>query len=246
MLLLIAPHWVKAQGNWIEWLDLQAEVNGGVHGAYLPTRINASTSSGWQFQDTSVVNPGLHITASIMPIANKYVGFGWHWHRAEGYAAVSSHSIRQRGLSLYAGHPKLKFVYYAETVDRFVNIYRIEYGSSIVGSSEWFGRSAYEQIDRKVYGVRIQTPNTTELELQYIQEFWAGVGDYFGFGMLLNRPDDWQISANFFLNHPARGVNLANAAPSTPLPQASPMAILAVSKRLVWKSNYVKMAKYGL
>ena len=246
ILLLGAPQFASAQGSWIEWLDMQAEINGGMHAAYLPTRINAATNGSIEFSDTSVINPGLQLSALVMPIANKYVGFGWHWHRAEGYAAVSSHSIRQKGVTAYIGHPRFKFVYHTETIDRFVNLYRIEYGTALSGTSEWFGRSAYENIGRQTFGFRLTTSNTTELEFQFHREYWSGIGRYNGFGLVLNTPQKWQYAATFFLDHPARGVNLAPSLPTIPLPQSSPMAMLTISKRLLFKSNYAKMLKYGL
>lgn len=247
VLISVFPYLLKAQGSWIEWLDMQAELNGGLHGAYLPTRINTlENGAGWKFQDTSVINPGLHVEASIMPIANKYVGFGWHWQRAEGYAATSSHSIRQNGLSAYIGHPRIKLVYQSVNINRYVNIYRLQFGSSTGDIAEWFGRSTYEDISRHTFGVRFSTASTSEIELQYLREFWSGLGHYNGFGLVVNTPKNWQYAATFFLDHPARGVNLAIGLPATPLPQSAPMAMVSVSKRLVFKSNYAKMLKYGL
>jgi hypothetical protein len=247
ILLLMAPQFVAAQGNWIEWLDMQAELNGGMHLAYLPTRINTLESGGsWEFSDTSVINPGMQVSASIMPIANKYVGFGWQWYRAEGYAATRSHSLRNQGITAYIGHPRLKFVYQSASINRYVNIYRIQYEIAAVGTSEWFGRSTYENISQRSFGLRYATKNTTEIELQYLREFWSGLGNYNGFGLVINTPDNWQYAASFYMDHPARGVSLEAIPSGVVLPQSSPMAMISVSKRLKFRSNYAKMAKYGL
>jgi len=115
-----------------------------------------------------------------------------------------------------------------------------------VGTSEWFGRSTYEDISQEVFGLRFATKNTTEIELQYLREFWSGLGNYSGFGLVINTPDNWQYAASFYLDHPARGVSLEAIPSGVVFPQSSPMAMISVSKRLIFKSNYAKMAKYGL